>query len=144
MPMHQSSYTFLTVAIGELTFYLFQRILCGVDGGGDSAGLRDLIQLRHPRVHHPLPGIARRGHWIHTVQLGWWQCWSAGSQTTSPSPAPCPPPTTRYRDKRTSCDDVLFYPRLVLWWGQGWLGASWRRDSAEKHSHSSTSGCWQA
>ena len=68
MPMHQSSYTFLTVAIGELTFYLFQRILCGVDGGGDSAGLRDLRQLRHPRVHHPLPGIARRGHWIHTVQ----------------------------------------------------------------------------
>ena len=59
MPMHQSSYTFLTVAIGELTFYLFQRILCGVDGGGDSAGLRDLRQLRHPRhrVHHPLPGI---------------------------------------------------------------------------------------
>ena len=35
----------------------FQRILCGVDGGGDGAGLWDLRQLRHPRVHHPLSGI---------------------------------------------------------------------------------------
>jgi hypothetical protein len=39
-----------------IQFILIQRLLRGMDGGSDGAGLRDLQGVRHTSLNHSLPG----------------------------------------------------------------------------------------